>query len=683
MLKKLLDYRVAAIVGALLAMGVGGFLLVLSTALGIGDWFISRSYDLPFVWRSDIPIDSVVIVYMDEQSHDRLGQPYLEGWDRTKTHAQLLRRMKGENAKAVVFDIVFSDERTGDAEFAAALRAFNKVVLAGDKVGKPEDFQFQLANDTLMDALTEAETRKGIDPRLAYARHAGAVELWQENDLTVRRHTLPKKDDQILPLSWVAAELADAPSIAESTILRRERWLNYYGPAYHLPHVSYWQVLTTNAIPSGFFRDKVVFVGASTLTKASAERKDAYKSIYPRTSDNDKLYPGVEIQATMFLNLYRGDYLLRLSREEWPMTLLLGLAFGGGLALLRPVLAGLTAIVSMGALAYLGYALMVHTYHWFPWLIIVFQILLAGSWSIFFNSAKLYLHKRLLMQSIGMYVSPALARQIVREEKEMLERDAAEKQLSIMFTDIENFTKMTEGMPAGQLRTLMNYYFEEAVTKCIHPVGGTVVKFIGDAIFAIWNAPLDQGKHQELACLGAIALRDQINGFHFDKPGLEVRTRIGLHSGLASVGNFGSSNRVDYTAFGENINLSSRMEGLNKYLGTSILATGDIIESVKDKFITRYLGRFQLKGFAKAVDVYELIGTLQTDHPSKLVREDFALALEHFKRREFDAAELCFKKLLQKTPKDGPAQFYLKAIKEFRVDPPGQGWNGEIELKEK
>jgi adenylate cyclase len=685
MFKKLLDYRLAAIVGAILATGTGAFLLVLSTTLGLGDWFISRSYDLPFVWRSDIPIDSVVVVYMDELSHDRLGQPYFGGWDRAKTHAQLLRRMREEKAQAVIFDIVFSDQiDSQDSVFADALRAFPKVVLAADKVGDLADSQFQLANDTLMDALTESDIKRGIDPLQAYARHAGSAQLLHENDISVRRHTsLQDKDDRIMPLSWVAAKLVDAPSTSDATLLRRSRWLNYYGPPYHIPSVSYWKVLTTNALPQGYFKDKIVFVGASTLTKISGERKDAYRSIYPIRSDNDKLYPGVEIQATMFLNLLRGDYLLRLNREELPIILFLGVIFGAGLALLRPVLAGWTTMLSLLGVAYLDYALLVYTHQWFPWLIVAFQILLAGSWSIFFNSAKLYLHKRLLMQSVGMYVSPALARQIVRDEKEMLERDASEKALSIMFTDIENFTKMTEGMPADQLKHLMNQYFEEAVAKCVYPVGGTVVKFIGDAIFAIWNAPLDQQNHQELACRGAIALRDQITGFEFHKPGMEVRTRIGLHSGLASVGNFGSSNRVDYTAFGENINLTSRMEGLNKYLGTSILATGDIIEPVKDKFVARYLGRFQLKGFAKAVNVYELIGTPETDHPSKSVLGDFATALEHFKNREFDAAEACLKNVLQKLPGDGPASFYLKIIQELRVESPPSSWTGEIELKEK
>src|SRR5437868_7397767 len=168
MFKKLLDYRLAAIVGAVLATGAGAFLLVLSTTLGLGDWFISRSYDLPFVWRSDIPIDSVVVVYMDELSHDRLGQPYFGGWDRAKTHAQLLRRMGEEKAQAVVFDIVFSDPiDSQDSVFADALRGFSKVVLAADKVGDLADSQFQLANDTLMDALTESDIKHGIDPLTA------------------------------------------------------------------------------------------------------------------------------------------------------------------------------------------------------------------------------------------------------------------------------------------------------------------------------------------------------------------------------------------------------------------------------------------------------------------------------------------------------------------------------------
>src|SRR5208337_4802808 len=199
---------------------------------------------------------------------------------------------------------------------------------------------------------------------------------------------------------------------------------------------------------------------------------------------------------------------------------------------------------------------------------------------------------------------------------------------------------------------------------CIHETDGTVVKYIGDAIFAFWNAPDPQGDHAFLACDAALRFRalpvQIVNG-------RELVTRIGLHTGVANVGNFGSTARVDYTAIGENINLASRMEGLNKYLGTRVLITADTQQAAGPRLATRYMGLFRLKGFERAVGVYELIARQEQEGASRPLREGFAAALEHLTRREFDAAEAAFRQVLEISPEDGPSKFYLEQIIELRA----------------
>ena len=165
--------------------------------------------------------------------------------------------------------------------------------------------------------------------------------------------------------------------------------------------------------------------------------------------------------------------------------------------------------------------------------------------------------------------------------------------------------------------------------------------------------------------------------------GQPLITRIGLHTGVANVGNFGSTERVDYTALGENINLASRMEGLNKYLGTTLLATGETFAAVTGKVISRFAGRFRLKGFERAVDVHELIGTPEEAEATRPWRETFGEALRHFQERNFAAAEAGFRRTLELHPGDGPAEFYLTRLAEL---PPGllpDEWTGEVELKDK
>jgi adenylate cyclase len=272
----------------------------------------------------------------------------------------------------------------------------------------------------------------------------------------------------------------------------------------------------------------------------------------------------------------------------------------------------------------------------------------------------------------------------ILKDPDIMKPGAIKKDLSILFSDIANFTAMSEGMDPDELARRMNGYFERAVTDCIQEAEGTVVKFIGDSIFAIWNAPIDKENHREFACLGAIKLRDGVcESFADLKTPRPVRTRIGLHSGEANVGNFGSSRRVDYTAFGENVNLASRMEGLNKYLGTDILVTGQVLDPVKDKFVARFLGRFILKGFAKAFDVHELLSTRDKEEESRILREVYERALKLFREKKFEEAEEAFKQVFNVKPEDGPTHYYLKQLKTLDPGAIPADWDGAIELTEK
>src|SRR5205814_7408631 len=214
-----------------------------------------------------------------------------------------------------------------------------------------------------------------------------------------------------------------------------------------------------------------------------------------------------------------------------------------------------------------------------------------------------YVQKRLYEQTLALYLSPRLVAKFSKDSK-LLQRGANKQVLTILFTDIANFTSISDGLDPDQLEKLMNNYFQSAVSGCIHPTDGTVVKYIGDAIFAFWNAPDQQLDHQMRACQAALRFSEQPKHHVNGKP---LLTRIGLHTGVANVGNFGSTDRFDYTALGDSINLASRMEGLNKYLGTELLISGDTRKGIDEQFTTRFLGLFRLKGFEKSVEVYELV----------------------------------------------------------------------------
>jgi adenylate cyclase len=316
---------------------------------------------------------------------------------------------------------------------------------------------------------------------------------------------------------------------------------------------------------------------------------------------------------------------------------------------------------------------------WFVFFIVVVQVGFALVISVAYNSLQAYVQKRLAEQSLAFYLSPKLVKKFASNPS--LLKPGAEKQtVTLLFTDIADFTKMSEGLDPDELAAVMNEYFERAVGQCIHKTDGTVVKFIGDAIFAFWNAPDPQQDHAVRACGATMHFLELAS-----KPvrGRLLHTRIGLHSGVANVGNFGSVERSDYTAFGENVNLASRLEGLNKYLGTTCVMSGDTYAAINDAFITRAAGMFRLKGFEKAVAVYELVGWPGEAEATRPWRDAFRAALESYQRGDLAAAREGFESVLRLKPEDGPSRFYLERIAEYDGQPPAEGWTGEVQLKEK
>jgi adenylate cyclase len=662
--------HLAAVTGVLMAAGCGLVLHELRLGLGL----VRSSYDLLHVWRGDKPVTEAVVVCLDEASHRILGQPQNAPWDRS-LHARLIDRLTQAGARAIVFDVVFSDVNSnnpvGDERLATAIKQSGRVLLAADNVrlGRGEK-QMIPPFDLVRDA----------------AAGMGSDEMIPDSDLVVREHT-PRADNPISSLAWVVAGFAGAKVAKDENLETVPRWMNYYGPPNFIPWKSYHEALDPSAVPNEFFRDKVVFVGARILTKFAGDRKDEYANPFSfwlsssmRENQQALFSPGVEIQATAFLNLLRGDWLRRLNfGTERVLILVAGLVFGWGLIRFHPVWAALLAMAGLALVAASSELLFVYKLIWFPWLIIAAQITVALCWSVLFNSVQLYVQKRLYEQTLRLYLPPKLVRKFAGSPH-LLKPGATKQTLTLLFSDIADFTSTSEGMDPDELADMMNNYFEGAVSQGIHKREGTVAKYIGDAIFAFWNAPDAQDEHALLACEAALLLREQAaRPVH----GRILRTRIGLHTGVAKVGNFGSMERVDYTALGESVNLASRIEGLNKHLRTDCLMSSATKECVGDGVLTRALGSFQLKGFEALVSVHELIGRPEEAEGTRAWREAFAGALYNYEHRDLELAALGFRRVLELRPDDGPSLFYLGRIEELAKESAAGEWTTHTILREK
>ena len=655
----------------------------------IGGGITRFSYDALFALRSNLAVTNAAIVYMDDASHKELKQPLNAPWDRA-VHAQLLQQLTAQGAKTVVFDILFTEPSTdpsADEQFEKALKQSGRVILGSN---------FQ-----------EGETIPGVWGRweeLPYEPFRNAAVAWgnvnfsYDPDYGIRRfYSTPENNSGVGSIPWLPAAVArvmGAPDSSTRSDQSESRWLNYYGPPGTIPYVSYFQALLPDGVPPGFFKDKMVFVGARLSADFSGKGKDEFRTPYGYWGHG--FAPGAEIHATGALNFLRGDWLNRFPfLLELGMLWLVAVAAGYGLVRFPPLLAVLLTLAAMVLVAVVAHYLSWRHHLWFAWLVVLIELAVALLCSVVYNSLRLYVEKRLLEESLAVHLSPALVQRVLSDPA-LRRRGGVKQEVSLLFTDIENFSRISETMNPDDLVDLLNRYFQTAL-ECIHETDGTVMDLVGDAIFAIWNAPIEQADHRERACQAALRLRQRLVQFSDAQHGLVLRTRVGLHTGIVCVGNIGGEHRFDYAAVGENTNLGSRLEGLNKHFGTDVLATRDIQRVVEGKLTSRRIGFVQVKGFARAIEVHELLGPGDMAEASRPWREKFAEALRLFRARQFEAAEQAFGETIElrkqiegisaergdKPSGDGPSLFYLNTIAKLRVSPPPDDWIGEVSMKEK
>ena len=258
------------------------------------------------------------------------------------------------------------------------------------------------------------------------------------------------------------------------------------------------------------------------------------------------------------------------------------------------------------------------------------------------------------------------------------------RRISILFTDVKDFTPIAQGIPAETLMVSLSEYFDELASLIITE-DGTVDKFIGDAIFAFWNAPLAVARHDHAACTTALkcsAASRRLNARWIEKGQTPWHTRFGVHVGDAVLGNVGSSDRIDYTAIGDTVNIAARLEGLNKYYGTGILASGQITSVCSDAFLFRRIDSTMPKGAGNVLDIFELVGMIDGVDEFGVTAKQRAL-IEHwnsfyglYEARNWPRAQAALNAFTEAYPEDIVARVYLDRVVDFIREPPPDNWDG-------
>ncbi len=415
------------------------------------------------------------------------------------------------------------------------------------------------------------------------------------------------------------------------------------------------------------FKDKYLFLGYSA------------PGLYDlRPAPVGGVYPGVEIHATFLDNLLSGDF-IRMA----PLWLDLMVIFGIALASAASVafFHSTRAIIALcGLCLALPLPLSLWAYEKGFWL----QLLApqgAGGIAVLLGLAVNYAtegrQKRFIKQAFGQYLSPAVIENLI-QQPDQLQLGGVERELSIFFSDIQGFTAISEGLNPPQLTAFLNHYLTE-MTDIITEEGGTVDKYEGDAIIAFWNAPLDLPDHAThcvraaLRCQKRLAQMQTELGRHTG--GKPVRMRIGINTGPAVVGNFGSQTKFDYTMIGDAVNLAARLEGINKVFGTyTLISHASFVQckdQCKDRFPARPLGAIQVVGKAAAVRVYEPMTA--SEYAEKQARfEIFENGLKLFTQGAFARAEAVFDRIADADP---AAAAYMEKCRELIQSPP-ESWEG-------
>jgi adenylate cyclase len=261
------------------------------------------------------------------------------------------------------------------------------------------------------------------------------------------------------------------------------------------------------------------------------------------------------------------------------------------------------------------------------------------------------------------YVSVDVANELIEGGVENLGLGGREREVTVFFSDIAGFTDLSEKLSPENLGKILNTYFEE-MSSIILAKRGTIDKFIGDAVMAFWNAPIEQSAHAALACEAAILQRQALENVRAEirRLGCDagIDMRIGINTGKAVIGNFGCSNRYDYTALGDSVNLASRLESINKQYGTNLIISQSTFDQLPaGKFLTRELDMITVKGKNEPVRIYELLGFNDLGETEKL--KLYKDALSHMRSGEKDTAISEFKKIW-----DIPSRNFVKKLQEMK-----------------
>jgi adenylate cyclase len=461
------------------------------------------------------------------------------------------------------------------------------------------------------------------------------------------------------------------------------RYINYYGPPRTIPTIPYYQALQLRNGAAGDklidLKGKAVFVGLSEVLLA--DRKDSFYTVFSQA--NGIFISGVEIAATAFSNLLDDAPVRRFRLPFYVLTIFLWGLLIGIICRISPVVVAASGVVALGIL-YLVIAeyLFKTSYSWYPIVTpLFFQIPLAFFSAVIWKYVESNKERQNIRKAFAYYLPKNVVDQLAKNLAHI--RTGSQIVYGIcLSTDAEQYTALSETMDPEELGSFMNRYYE-TVFKPVRQHNGVVSDVIGDSMLAVWVGAGPDTVLRGKACLAALDIRKELELFNQPSNPVQLKTRVGLHSGHILLGHIGAIDHYEYRPVGDIVNTSARIESLNKYLGTRLLASEEVIREV-DGFLTREVGKFRLAGKIRPVVIHELLG--RKEEVEEKVRGAcavFADALSAFRRQSWDEALNKFQQSIESFGEDGPSGFYIKLCEDYQENPPGESWDGVVRMERK
>jgi len=700
-------------------LGISILAIVITLILysqGIG-FFIAidlKLKDVRFKLRQDIkPDNNVVIAAIDTKSIDELGR---WPWDR-KVIAELVQNLKYYGAKTIAFDIVFgepSNIESDNALSSAVSQAGN--VVGGyffrndEKVNNEESLR--LLQKSKVTILKVAEDVKEV-PVISFPYVDNNIaEISDASVISGYFNIIPDEDGIIRSLNMillnngaffpsisiaslknyldtevilnVAVYGVDYLSVGQKTVPVNEQGLltlNYYGKQGIFRTISAVDIVKKRLKSVDELKNTIVFVGATELGINDM-----------RATPVDSTLPGIEIHATAASNILQNRFLIHNANViliEIACIILFPFILTIILGLIRNTFIGLSLTFCFIGI-YFGINYILFAYYYLN-TGVVFPIISIG---LSYLGSEAYRnlieerHGRFLKKAFANYLSPALVNEIIKNPK-MLKLGGDKREMSILFSDIRGFTSISEKLSPESLVSLLNRYLGP-MTNIVLKNYGTLDKYIGDAVMAIFGAPIKLEDHSLSACISAIEMIKALPALNeiFKSEGLpEIAIGIGINTGEAIAGNMGTDVRFDYTVIGDTVNLASRLESLTKMYKCHIIVSGATrthvegfcvklpqnglkIESTGLEFNFRELDLIKVKGKNEPVTMYELSLTLDMSSISK-----FEEGLRLYRSQRFTEAKGIFQSLYENND-DHTCSVYIKRCEEFLLTPPSKDWDG-------